>query len=274
MNNLKTSPSVISEVTISQILKHAGFRQMETCGRIIIYENWSPLAGANIKIAADDLLGVWYDQHNKKGGTLLELVKHWWHVEGPAAIRKIELLQMEGTKAKRPRIQVAYKIPHYVIEDVRELGTNIVITNFLKESGFFEPAQQSFKELYYYTVDYSGHKKDFCAAACQNAKFGWQVFSKHFNGCIGAESMTIFKNHLRRMAVFENQYKYLLWKKAHGSLNNTELILNSALNIDQAIQAATAYSEIELYFTASPYGFAAAKKFVNALPYSVIHQAN
>lgn len=274
MNELTISRSVESDITVSQILKHAGFHQVDTCGRIIIYENWSTLANTHVKISADDLLGVWFDHHHKKGGTPLELVKHWWHVEELAALRKIELLQIDGTKAKRPRLQVAVKIPHYVIEDVRELGTNSYITDFLNQNGLFEPAQQSFKELYYYTIDYNGHKKTFCAAACQNTKFGWQVISKYFNGCIGKESITFLKNDNRRIAIFENQYRYLVWKKANVMANHSALILNTADSLYQAIKAATSFPEIDLFFTASPSGHAATKNFINALPYAVNHRVN
>ncbi|QEM03677.1 hypothetical protein DIU31_009175 [Mucilaginibacter rubeus] len=271
MNELHELSSAGPGISISQILKYAGFRQVETCGRIVIYENWSQLAGASIKIACDDQLEVWYDQHYKKGGTLVDLVKHWWHVDEQAANHKIALLQQDATKVKRPRIQVPVKIPNYVIEDIKDLGTNDLITNFLNQNGLFETARQSFKELYYYTVDFYGNKKDFCAAACQNSKYGWQVISKHFNGCIGKVGITILKNDLRRLVVFENQFRYLIWKKENSSVNHSAVILNTNEGLNEAIRMATSFPEIGLYFSATAVGVEAANNFARALPYANNH---
>lgn len=271
MNEIHANTPERSGISISQILKYAGFRRVENCGRIVIYENWSALAGTSIKIACDDLLEVWYDQHDKKGGTLIDLVRHWWHVNEQAANHKIALLQQEAIKFKRPRIQVAVKIPNYVIEDIKDLGTNELITKFLNNNGLFESARESFKELYYYTLDFHGNKKDFCAAACQNSKYGWQVISKHFNGCIGKEGITMLKNDLRRIAVFENQYRYLIWKRENHSVNHSALILNSNDGLNEAVRIATSFPEIGLYFSASGSGIDAAKSFTKALPYATKH---
>lgn len=262
------------DLSVSQILLKAGFKRTDTSRDTSIYEIWSYKDNRNIRIACDDRLEVWYDQHSKKGGTVLEFIMYWWNLTEAAALIKLKFLKQDLLKHKRPRKKLAIKVPHYILEDVKDLGNNDYVSYYLFRNGILELAMPLFKEIYYYTTDFKGLRKNFCAAACQNAQFGWQVISKNFNGCIGKEGITLIKNDLQRVAVFENQFRYLCWKKEHDKDVHSALILNSAGGLHEAITAAMAFPEIDLHFSSSHAGHVAAKKFVDALPYAANRSIN
>ena len=171
-------------------------------------------------------------------------------------------------RQRRPRLRMPVKIPNYVIEEINTIGTSQEITDFLNERGIYSPAATCFKELNYCVLDFKGIKKSFKAAACQNQKFGWQLLSRHYCGCIGKEAITIFPGNPKKVTIFENQYNYLIWKAGMPTDCCSAIILNSFLLLNDVIQAAKVYSDITLLLQRNPAGLKAADTIIRCIPYA------
>ncbi len=124
----------------------------------------------------DDKLGVWYDWGGAnpsgiKGGNVIDLALAYWY---PLSFREVlekinKVCNIEpGTDFKlnrenlRPR--KATKIPNYKISEIKELGNNPAITNYLQARGIWPVAHEHLKEVYYYIEDEKKLRKYFFSA--------------------------------------------------------------------------------------------------------------
>jgi len=102
-------------ISVSQILLQLKFKPFEKCGRVTVYEGWSAIYHLRIKIATDDFLGVWFDQHSKTGGTMIDFVKYWWDLDEANALNKLEEIQRMILKTKRRRLSVNGGVTYYKV---------------------------------------------------------------------------------------------------------------------------------------------------------------
>jgi len=133
----------------------------------------------------------------------------------------------------------AIKLPHYEIDNIQPLGFNPLITAFLKETGLWQAAQQKLKEVYYHVQDEKGTRKQFFAAGHQNELGNWQVFGRHFSGCIGLKALTIIDGTPGQANIYLSYADYLLSPTEH-----TAIIVNDGTLLQQALAKARAYPKV------------------------------
>ncbi|MCR8556482.1 hypothetical protein KXD93_02455 [Mucilaginibacter sp. BJC16-A38] len=125
------------------------------------------------------------------------------------------------------------KLPHYRIEEIKELGNTPAITAYLKERGVWQTAQGKLKEVYYYVEDQKKTRKQFYAAGHQNENGGWQVHSQKFHACIGLKGLTIIPGQTEEVSVFNDFFAYLEWL-TENQQQGTVVIVNDPALLPQA----------------------------------------
>lgn len=228
----------------------------------------------------DDKLGVWYDWGGAnpsgiKGGNVIDLALAYWYPLGfRDVLEKInEICNIEPSNApvipkENMRPRKATKIPNYKISDVKELGNNPAITNYLHSRGVWNVAHQNLKEVYYYIEDEKKLRKYFFSAGWQNENGGWEVNNPYFKGCLGAKGLTLIPGDANRLILFEGMMDYLSWKLQHQDNGETVLLLNGVTFIEAAIKRAAGFEEKSYFFDNDEAGETAGQAFQTAYPLS------
>jgi hypothetical protein len=116
--------------------------------------------------------------------------------------------------------------------------------------------------------DEKKNRKNYFAAGWQNEVGGWEVRNKYFKGCLGKKGVTLLRANNRQLAVFEGFFNYLSWRTENPNSNKSILVLNSLALIDQGLEKAKQYSDIDIYMDHDPAGHTTLKQWSSALPYS------
>jgi len=226
----------------------------------------------------DDKLGVWYDWGGAnpsgiKGGNVIDLALAYWY---PLSFREVlekinEVCNIEpGADLKfsrenlRPR--KATKIPNYKISEIKELGNNPAITNYLQARGIWPVAHEHLKEVYYYIEDEKKLRKYFFSAGWKNENDGWEVNNPYFKGCLGPKGLTLIPGDPQRLVLFEGMTDYLSWKFEQQNSGETVILLNGVTFIEAAIRRAAGYAEKTIFFDNDEAGKTASQDFQNAYP--------
>lgn len=191
-------------------------------------------------------LNTWFDRNTMKSGNLLDFCSVYWpDLSSDEIVLKLRsLLLRDGQRLKRKRRAV--KLPYYHILEVRPLGNNAEITQYLQDMGLWQLASSELMEVYYYKVDEKKKEKHFSAAGWRNENGGWEVRCRNFSGCIGPKGMTfISAEKTGAIALFENFLAYLNWRFANRSLCNDVLILNHPEFREAALRRAGKYPRLE-----------------------------
>ena len=221
-----------------------------------------------------DELGVWNDQGLAKGGNVIDFGLAYWQLSFPETLEKI--VQVCGTNLPRQedrRKRSAVKIPNYKIENIKELGTNPAITEYLQYRGIWQAAQGRLKEVYYYTEDQKKQRKYFFAAGWQNEQGIWEVRNKYFKGCLGHKAISFIPADENRLAVFEGYINYLSWLTENPEADDSVLILNSIALLTTAAKKAQSYSNVAIYFDRDQTGHNATLELIKAVPQALDNSA-
>src|ERR1700761_8215842 len=208
------------------LLAALGFDPARQSGRELVYR--SPLRDSDTKPSffVNEALNCWYDHGMAKGGNVVDFgLLYWPDLSFPEVLAKIVDTSSADFTVKRKRAPV--KIPHYEVLEIRELGANMAIENYLKGRGIWSPAQGVLKEVYYYVEDNQKNRKHFFAAGWQNELGAWEVRSLHFKGCLGHKALSFIPGDEKRLCVFEGFMDYLSWLAADPFCKDSILVLNS-----------------------------------------------
>ena len=226
----------------------------------------------------DDKLGVWYDWGGAnpsgiKAGNIIDLALAYWYPLGfREVLEKInEVCNIEpGTAPAASRENLrprkATKIPNYKISEIKELGNNPVITNYLQSRGIWPVAHEHLKEVYYYIEDEKRLRKYFFSAGWRNENGGWEVSNPYFKGCLGPKGLTLIPGGPDRLVLFEGMTDYLSWKFEQQDDGETVILLNGVTFIEAAIKRAAGYVEKNIFFDNDEAGEEASRIFQNAYP--------
>jgi len=163
----------------------------------------------------------------------------------------------------------AQKLPYYRVEEIKPLGTNAEITDYLKTRCVWEISQTLLSEIYYFVEDEKGVRKPFFAAGWQNELGSWEVRNMYFKGCLGHKAITFISRDETKVAVFEGCFNYLSWLTDNPFASDSILVLNSATLLESAIRKAKDFLEISVYFDRDDTGRLKSAELVQALPRAV-----
>jgi hypothetical protein len=258
-------------VSIVDLLSRLGYEPVKIHGQESKY--FSMLHTETIpSFYVKDQLGVWYDQGLGKGGTIIDFGLAYWNLPFQETLEKI--MQVCGTnlplvnydRQESTRKRSAVKIPHYEIEDIKPLGNNPQITDYLNYRGIWQAAQGSLREVYYYVEDQKKQRKYFFAAGWKNELGSWEVRNKYFKGCLGHKAISFIVGDENRLAVFEGYINYLSWLTDNPGADDSVLVLNSIALLTTAGKKAQPYSYVAIYFDRDQTGHNATLELIKLLP--------
>jgi hypothetical protein len=269
MTNYLKAKELKEQASLVDLLTQLGFKPVRKSGKEHIYRSMLREDDRTPSFTVDDQLGAWFDHGTRKGGNIIDFgLAFWKHLSFAEVVDKIQDVIAIAPVQRTFRPRKAVKIPHYIVEQVKNLGTHPAITDYLKSRGVFEIASGHISEVYYYVEDEKGLKKHFFAAGWQNENGSWEVRNKYFKGCLGHKGITFIQGNQKKLAVFEGFINYLSWKSENPSADHSILILNTLTMLVAGIAKAKEFSFIDIYLDRDNAGHKAAKEFLAALPYA------
>ncbi|HEY9196280.1 MAG TPA: toprim domain-containing protein, partial [Mucilaginibacter sp.] len=220
--------------------------------------------------AVDDQLGVWFDHGTGKGGNIIDFGLSFWPNLGfkEVVIRLQEKCLMSQTVLPPVRQRLSIRVPYYVVEQVKPLGTHPAVTNYLKSRGIFSVANTGMSEVYYYLENDKGERRHYFSAAWKNDLGGWEVRNRYFKGCLGHKAITSIQGHPKKVALFEGYINFLSWRLEHPEADPSIIVLNTITMLGVAKQKAIGFSEIDIFFDRDKQGMLATKELIKCLPYA------
>jgi len=274
MNSSINAKQLKETASIVALLAAIGYQPVKKTGNEYLFH--SPLRDTDNtpSFSVNEELACWYDHGSGKGGNIIDFgLKYWPQLSFPQVLEKIAAsLQVErnlNVAIKRKRLAV--REPNYQVLEIRELGTNRALQNYLETRGIWPQAKSVLKEVYYYVEDAQKNRKNFFAAGWQNELGAWEVRNLNFKGCIGHKAISFIPGDRHNLCVFEGFLNYLSWRTDEPFCEDSILVLNSLSLFQAGISKAKSFANIATYFDNDPSGRAATVAFKDALPQSVDH---
>lgn len=275
MSNLLNAQELKQEASIVDLLRHLGYEPVPRRGKEIMYHSMLRDNDQVPSFCVNDDLGVWFDHGTGKGGNIIDFGLAYWKGLGfkevVSKIQQVLSLKPAETRSAAPtgsRPRSAVKIPNYVVEQVKPIGTHPAVTGYLKSRGIWEVARKCLSEVYYYMEDSKGLRKHFFAAGWQNELSAWEVRNKYFKGCLGHKAITFLPNHEKKAVIFEGFINYLSWKLENPLADHSVIVLNSLSILGAGIAKSKSFSSLDVFFDRDNPGLLATKEFIKALPYA------
>lgn len=283
MSNYVNASEIREQVSLAGMLTRLGYYPVRASGQEQLYISMLRDSDTNPSLAVNDGLGVWYDHGLGKGGNVIDFGLAYWPnlsfkevLEKIVAVANLPLTGQKPDYAPNTRRRHAQKVPHYQVEDIKELGNNPAITAYLQQRGVWDVAEGRLKEIYYYVEDEKKQRKHFFAAGWQNEVEGWEVRNKYFKGCLGHKGLTLIPGQGDHLVVFEGYMNYLSWLTENPQAGSGILVLNSLALLKAGIKTAGNFGRIDLFLDRDKSGEQASAEFTQALPQatdcSVVYQ--
>ena len=190
------------QVSLVDLLARLGFQPLRTAGKELLYLSMIRNNDTKPSFTVNEQLGVWYDHGLGKGGNIIDFGLAYWKMPFQEVLEKIMQVIGQQIPVKVPqerlRKRSAVKIPHYEIQEIKELGNNPAITEYLQRRCVWEAAQGRLSEVYYYVEDQKRLRKYFFAAGWQNELGSWEVRNLYFKGCLGHKALTLIPGDTAR----------------------------------------------------------------------------
>lgn len=275
MNNY-SAKDIKEQVSIIELLARLGFHPARWTGNEQVYHSMLRDSDTVPSFTVNINLNVWYDHGLGIGGNIIDFgLRYWPGLSFPEVLEKISEIaamavpiareNLDGT-ARRRR---AVKIPHYKIEEIKELGNNPIITAYLQKRGIYQQAKTHLKEIYYFVEDGKKQRKHFFAAGWKNEIGSWEVRNQHFKGCLGHKALTFIPGNPERLAVFEGFINYLSWLTEHPCATESILVLNTITLVFAATKKAGEFRQVSIYFDRDTIGHSATGDFIKYLPQAI-----
>lgn len=228
--------------------------------------------------SVNDSKGFWYDHGSGQGGNVIDLGKLVFKTNSiPKVVEEIQNLYNGHPSFSFSQRELAPKVytPKHEIVNVKDLGHNTAITDYIASRGVINAALSSklLKEVYYDHIDDKGSKRRYFGVGWQNASEGYDVRSKYGKICIAKKDLLFKEGSTSKISIFEGMFNYLSALEKDPSLGNHNLIvLNSLSMVSRAItliKASSSITEIDLYLDHGTGGRKMTSEFQQQLPNAV-----
>jgi hypothetical protein len=274
MENHSLKASEIKEnYSLADLLYRLGFEPAKRIGKELAYLSMLNDADTIPSFFLNDKQGTWYDFSERKGGNIIDFaIQYWPGLSFPEVLEKIVTASGGVISANYKRQPVADKEPNYEILDIKDLGSNAAIMDYLESRGVASVADGRLKEIYYYVEDEYKKRNNFFAAGWQNETGAWEIRSTtDFKGCLGHKAISFIPNSEKRLSVFEGFFNYLSWLTENKFAADSVLVLNSLSLLQAGIVKSQDFRDIALYFDNDPSGRQATLDFQAAIPWATDH---
>lgn len=223
--------------------------------------------------SVNDKQGTWYDFGEGRGGNIIDLgLLLWPNIPFSKVLENIVSHHGALTGNYKRQLQID-KEPKYEILDVKELGSNAAIMNYLESRGIASVAEGRLKEIYYYVEDENKKQNKFFAAGWQNETGAWEIRNLNFKGSLGHKGISFIPNSEKRLSVFEGFFDYLSWLTENKFAPDSVLVLNSTSLLPAGIAKARNFSQVDIYFDHDQTGRNATSNFAAEIPWAVDRSA-
>jgi len=163
MSNLLIINELKEQGSIVDLLNRLGYQPVPKRGREKMYFSMLRENDTQPSLSVNDEIGVWFDHGTGKGGNIIDFgLAYWKNLRFNEVVLKIQqILSIEPGEPKILRPRKAVKVPHYIVEQIKPIGTHPAITEYLRSRGVFEAAKKYLNEVYYYVEDDKGERKHF-----------------------------------------------------------------------------------------------------------------
>ena len=275
MKSLLSAAEIKQQISIVDVLNRLGYEPIRKSGKELLYLSMLRDSDSKPSFCVNNELNAWFDHGMGKGGNVVDFGLLYWKNLGfsevlaelvkitnadSSALQKSENNSKAVSRPKKP-----VKIPHYHVQELKPIGSNPFISEYLKRRGLWQVAGNKLQEVYYYVLDNKKRRKEFFAAGWQNENGGWEVRNKYFKGCLGKKGMTVVPGSNYKVSVFEGYMNYLSWLYENKDASDTILVLNSVAFLQAGIARCKEFAQINLFFDHDPSGEDATKKFIQAI---------
>jgi hypothetical protein len=266
------------QVSLVDLLAALGYQPAKPAGRELIYNSMLRETDPGPTFFVNRELNIWYDSGMAKGGSVIDFAMAYWKLTFTEAVKKITVVSgnqllpvpyMEKRARKHAR-----KLPWYCIEEIKSLGNNPAITEYITGCGIWPVAQANLREVYYFVEDEQKNRKQFFASGWQNELGDWEVRNQYFKGSLGHRGITFISRDDCRLAVFDNYFDYLSWLTENPVAPESILVLNALDLLQSAIRKAKDFLEISLFFNRDYIGRLACAEFIQAMPHAADRSAH
>lgn len=284
MENHKLNAKEIKEnYSLVDLLARLGYEPIKCVRNEQLYLSMLRDSDTTPSFSVNDKQGTWFDFGNGKGGNIIDFgLQYWKDLPFSEVLEKIILtcggsVPTLSSTSNYKRQTPAGKEPNYQILDIKDLGGNAAILNYLESRGVGQVAEGRLKEIYYYVEDEDKKKNNFFGAGWQNERGAWEIRNLNFKGCLGHKAISFIPNSEKQLSVFEGFFNYLSWLTENKFAPDSVLVLNSLALLQSGIVKAQDFPDISLYFDNDPSGRQATLDFQAAIPWatdrSVIYAA-
>lgn len=261
------------QVALADLLASLGYQPEKISGNELIYLSMLRDNDTKPSFAVNRALNVWYDHGMGKGGNVIDFAMAYWNLTFIEALKKMSAFCGAEISNQPPSLRTrrkhAQKLPYYRVEEVKPLGGNRIISDYLKERGVWEAAQNHLSEIYYYVENENKIRKHFFAAGWLNELGSWEVRNPYFKGSLGHKAITFIGRDAEALSIFEGCFDYLSWRADNPFAADSILILNSASLLESAIRKAKDFLEISLFLDRDDIGRQASADFIRAIPAAI-----
>lgn len=157
------------------------------------------------------------------------------------------------------------------LTNVRELGSNYVLTQYLHSRGLFEIAKsQQVKEVYYNRINNPENTSSYYAVGWPNEHGAWEFGNaKGFKSTIGQKGISVIQGNPDHVAVFEGYMDYLSWQLLHPNVKPTIIVLNAITMLGYAIDRIKNFHTVDVYFDNDDPGRNCAQLLKKEIPHAV-----
>ena len=194
----------------------------------------------------------WYDYGLQQGGKLFDLAKKLNpNLDASDLISKVSDIfmfeqQYPFTRPIYPHVQPEKSISSaIVINEVRPLGSNKAIIEYLQNRGIDVGISKPYCEEVYYQIE----DRSYFAAGFKNRSGGYELRSQYFKGSSSPKDMTHIENGKQSVCVLEGfmDFLSLLTLRKESPVRSDFLILNSVSFVDRSVDTLKSYRNVFLY---------------------------
>lgn len=259
------------QISIVDLLEHCHIRPQYVRGQ----DHWyhSPFRDEKTpSFKVNARLNVYYDHGNGQGGDIIDLGRALFRCDTKALLEKLDsglfLSQPQDLKSTGLHVDSsvtparALDQPAIHITSLKELGSNLAITQYLESRGIDLTIAKSYcREVYYRVGD-----KNYFAAGFENRSGGYELRNAYFKGSTSPKDISHIENGHSSVCVLEGfiDFLSLLSLRKREQIQTDFVVLNSVSLAERSMDIVKSYSTVFLYPDHDAAGKKLLEKFENA----------
>jgi len=271
----------LREIAISDFLARLGHYPVRRSGKELFYHSMLRETKQDTpSLTVWDEGGKWIDRGGPnstgiQGGSIVQLGLAYWpglsFVEVLGKIKDTCDMQVSMIPVYEPvKYPTEQEQKGYAFELVRTqpIGRNFVLTKYLEGRGILDIAHGYMQEIYYRNRLDIENKSIFYAIGWKNDQAGWEFTNaKGFKSSIGKKGISVIPGKPGHAVLFEGYMDCLSWLKVNRpDPAPTAIVLNSIVQLKNAIERIREIPEVDVYFDNDGPGRNCTQMLIDAVP--------